>query len=153
MFISNLMLRPHIHNLTFEYMGEGYGPYIDASHFLGHSALGTPWHHEIPMANIKHEDGEAIFEMAVPGFTKEELSVKLQENILAIAGTRNAKVDVSGTYLSKEFELKPFEVKFRINEPLDLETVRAEYKNGVLRLCFKATEKVKELQVRQIPVV
>lgn len=151
MFTSNLMLRPHINNRTFEYMGEGYSPYIDGDHFLGHSSLGTPWHHEVPLANIKHETGEAIFEMAVPGFTKDELSVKLQENILAIAGTRNAKIEAE-TYLNKEFELRPFEVKFRINEPLDLENVRAEYRNGVLRLFFKATEKVKETQVRQIPV-
>jgi HSP20 family protein len=149
---SNLMLRPHISNRTFEYMGEGYGPYIDAGHFLGHSALGTPWHHKIPLANIKHEEGEAIFEIAIPGFAKEDLSVKLQENILAIAGIRKAKAHAQETYLNKEFELCPFEVKFRLNEPLDLDTVRAEYKSGILRLFFRATRKTTEIQVRQINV-
>jgi HSP20 family protein len=133
-------------------MGDTYAPIIDTGHFLGHSSLGTPWHKEIPLANIRHDAGEAIFEIAVPGFAKEDLSVKVQENILYIAGTCKTGSETKEKYLNQEFELKPFEVKFRLREPLDLDTVRAEYRNGVLRLFFRESRETMNVQVRQVTV-
>ena len=146
------MLRPHITNRTFEYMGEGFAPYIDGGHFLGHSALGSSWQHKVPLANLKHAAGETIFEMAVPGFAKEDLSVKIQENILSIDGSRQAGTAATKESINTGFELRPFEVKFRLNEHLDLDSVRAEYRNGILRLYFKEADTVAEVQVRQIHV-
>jgi len=152
MFSSNLMLRPNLHNRTFDWMGDTYGPFIDAGHFLGHSSLGTPWRKEIPLANIKHADGESIFEIAVPGFSKDDITVAFVNDVLTISGHRNTETADDTTYISKEFEMRPFDVKFRMRVPLDLESVRAEYTNGMLRLFFKEVKEAKESQARLINV-
>lgn len=152
MFSSNLMLRPHISNRTFDLMGEKYGPYIDAEHFLGHSALGSPWHQEIPLANILHQDRQCIFEIAIPGFEKEDISVSLKKDILTICGRSKRAEPDNLNFVTREFTLRPFEVNFRVRESLELDSMRAVYRNGILRLYFRESSKPKDTQARQIEV-
>jgi HSP20 family protein len=132
-------------------MGETYGPYIDPGHFLGRSALGSPWHNEAPLANILHRDGECIFEIAIPGFEKEDISVSLEKDILTISG-RSKRTEDKLDYVSCEFNLHPFQVQFRVTESFELDNMQAIYKNGILRLYFKESSVPKDTQIRKIEV-
>ncbi len=133
----NLMLRPNLHNRTFDWIGDSYGPYIDDGHFMGHGLLGARHNREIQHASVPTAEGESIFEIAVPGFAKEDISLSLADDILTISGKGGNVPGAEDIYLRKEFELCPFEFRFQVREPLDLQNIRAECNNGMLRLFFK----------------
>jgi HSP20 family protein len=144
MSVLNLMLRPNIRNRTFDWMGERYSSIIDEEHFLGHGLIGTPWNKYTRPLKIHPVDGELLFEIAIPGFEKEDISVSLMDNILTICGKkenqRENEIVVNPVYHKKELSPQPFELRYRLRKSLDVHHVRAEYTNDVLRLFFTSTK-------------
>jgi HSP20 family protein len=118
-------------------MGDTFGPYIDGDHFMGRSALGTPWKHALPFANLKYNANDAVFEIAIPGFRKDAIAITIEDTILTITGETEESTSADTKVLSQEFELRPFELKYRLPEDLNLNDPRAEYNNGILQVCFK----------------
>lgn len=80
------------------------------------------------------ENGNLMFEAAVPGMKKEDINVELDNNILVISGkTQKARSANEENYFIKELKRSSFSRKFEIQEPINTnENVHAELKNGIL---------------------
>lgn len=142
------MLRPNIRNHTFDWMGERYSSMIDADHFLGYGLIDNLRNKNSRPPNIHQVDGELLFEIALPGFAKEDISVSLMDNILTICGKKKSQKEnefaTNPVYL-KRVVPQPFELKYRLRET-PVPHVIAEYHNGMLRLILTSAKETEEIQ-------
>ena len=86
-----------------------------------------------PPYNIsKIKDGEYKVEMAVAVFTKQDITVTVKENILAVKGKKeNSESD----FLYKGIGERSFSQTFRLAEFMYID--KAELKDGILRITLK----------------
>lgn len=148
------MFRPKIRNRAFERMGENYAHLIDPDHFLGRSAFDIKYKEEVPPVNIIRKD-EKIFELelAVPGFTKDELEVLVKDGVLTVRGEKSKSEHVDRSkYILEEFNFKSFERCFRLAENVAKENIEAAYQNGILKLTFVDVPEEEERTHRRVKV-
>jgi HSP20 family protein len=89
----------------------------------------------IPAANIKEEDGEFQIELAIPGFTKKDVHVHLDENVLHVSGETKEKSETEeDNYSRKEFSYSSFKRSFVLPDSIDKENIEAECKEGILKI-------------------
>jgi HSP20 family protein len=76
----------------------------------------------------------------VPGFSKEEISIKIKDDQLLISGEKKEKEEKT-VFSYKEFKHDKFNRSFSIPEDADAESIKAQYKSGVLEIVFTKKEK------------
>jgi HSP20 family protein len=83
----------------------------------------------------------------LPGMTKEDIKVELENDILTIAGEKKSlEVDEGEKSYRKERVFGSFTRKLRFTD-IDNEKVSAEYKNGVLEVTVAKAEEAKPKQI------
>ena len=82
------------------------------------------------------KSGEEMYciEMALAGFTKDEIKVEVKENNLTIEGDLNGRHDNSD-YVHKGIARRTFQRKFILNDTIEVEG--AELTDGVLHIKLK----------------
>ncbi|MDX1942674.1 MAG: Hsp20/alpha crystallin family protein [Saprospiraceae bacterium] len=147
------MLRAKIRNRAFDRMGENFAHLIDPDHFLGRTAFDIPYHKEMPPANIRKEGKIFELELAVPGFTKDELEVIVKDGVLTIRGERSrSEHSETSQYILEEFNYNSFERSFRLAENVAQEDIVAKYENGLLKLTFIDVPEEEERNYRKVKV-
>jgi HSP20 family molecular chaperone IbpA len=95
-----------------------------------------------------YENGDALIVTAdLPGVAKENLDVRVENNLLTIRGRPSHLV--SGEPIYREYELPNFFRQFELNEKVDQANISAELQHGVLTLRLP---KAHEAQPRKIEV-
>jgi len=100
-----------------------------------------------PPVDIYETPEELVVMADLPGVTKDDLEVRVDNNLLTIRG-RPHRI-APGTPVYQEFELMPFFRQFELSEKIDTEKIRAEFKHGVL---FLHLPKAAEAKPRKIEV-
>jgi len=106
-----------------------------------------------PAANIHEDDAGFNIEIALPGFEKEEISMKLEKNILTIsAGHDKKESEKENTYSWHEFgKTGMYRRAFIIPETINTEEIVAEYRNGVLKVVLPKKD-VKPIITKEITI-
>ena len=87
----------------------------------------------IPAVNIKENEKEFTLELTAPGFEKEEVKLKLEENTLTISGEKKAQTEeTKENYTRLEFKAEKFSRRFKLPENINADEIKAEFKNGIL---------------------
>lgn len=149
------MWRANIHNHAFDRMGERYRRLIDEDHFLGRSAFDFPWKTKnLPLANLKKTEGHFEFEIAVPGYSKEEIEITIEGDLLKIRGHRNVEGEMAGKELLilEEFDYESFERCFRLAPEIAKDEVHAVCEDGILRLVFREVVEPEGRKRLKVPV-
>jgi HSP20 family molecular chaperone IbpA len=95
-----------------------------------------------------YETPEDLVVMAdLPGVAKEDLEVRIDNNLLTIRGRSHHIAPWTPVY--QEYALLPFFRKFELSEKIDTEKISAELKHGVL---FLHLPKAAEAKPRKIEV-
>jgi HSP20 family protein len=91
-----------------------------------------------PAANIiEHQDKFEIL-VAVPGFKKENITIKLDKNALVVTGEN---VNQNVKFKHKEFNLERFKRTFTLSTLMDKQNITANVVNGILSISIlKAAE-------------
>lgn len=93
-----------------------------------------------------YETPEGLVVMAdLPGVSKEELDVRVENNLLTIRG--NATHSAPGDFIYREYDLVNFFRQFELNEQVDRQKISAELKNGVLTLHLPKAEEAKPRRI------
>ena len=97
-----------------------------------------------PNINLSENDNGYNIEVSLPGFKKEDVGVKLEQNKLKIfSKTSEEKEETTDKYFRKEFTIGSFERVFQLPQKANLETVQAIHENGVLKIHIpKAKEEI-----------
>lgn len=83
---------------------------------------------------IKHSDTEYMIELAIAGFSKEEISIEADHNGITVRGERS-EIEDEKEYLHKGIATRNFVVQFPLTEFLEVRG--AEIKDGMLKIAIE----------------
>jgi len=103
-----------------------------------------------PAVNIKESDKEFQIEIAAPGMTKEDFSVRIdndEELVIALEkkNQKEEKHEKGTNYLRREFSYTSYHQSFVLPENINLEAISAEMVNGVLNITLPKLQEVKQV--------
>ena len=103
--------------------------------------------------DISEKDGEYLLEADLPGFNKEDINVEVNGEMLTISATHNeekSEKDDDGNYIRRERRFGSFSRSFS-TEGIDVENIKADYQNGVLKLDMPKAREMKP-EVKKIAI-
>jgi HSP20 family protein len=103
----------------------------------------------MPPANIQEREKDFLIEMAVPGYSKADFNLELDENRLVVSLDKQDQEQQSSGYLMREFGFNSFSRSFRLSNKIDKENISAQYENGMLQI---TVPKKKEMMHRSIEI-
>ena len=104
----------------------------------------------IPSANVSEGKESFKIELAVPGYTKEQIGIQFQDNLLVVKGSVEVESNEDEKYLSREFGLKSFIRRFSIPKMVDTDQISAAFSNGILSINIPKKEEIKEKEPKEI---
>ncbi len=108
----------------------------------------------LPAMNVKEHKTDFEIELAVPGFSKKDIEVTMEDDVLHICAEKSKEeVEEDKDYTRKEFNYSSFDRKLQLPTSVDQnEEVKAKYKNGVLTLNLLKREETKEQPKKVIEI-
>ncbi|MGQ1909036.1 Hsp20/alpha crystallin family protein [Marinifilum sp. RC60d5] len=103
-----------------------------------------------PATNIIEEENYYLIEMAIPGLSKKEISINVEDGFLKISGEKKEQ-QTDTKFLRKEFGIKKVERNFKLADAVNKNNISAEVKDGILNVVLPKVEKV-EPEVQNIEV-
>jgi HSP20 family protein len=100
----------------------------------------------VPPVDIYETDNEYVIRADMPGVTRENLDITLDNDILAINGRVNEDED-GGSLKYGEYSLYNFSRSFNVGKDVDGTAVTASTEHGVLTLILPKKEKVKPKKI------
>lgn len=110
---------------------------------------GWPAEASTPKTNIYDLGGKFEVRAEVPGFSKDDLSIRIQGNYLELSGRRSAKIPEGYAVHRIERKTASFTRSFTLPTEVNADGVEATLKNGILRLSLP---KSAAAQPRQIAI-
>ncbi len=109
---------------------------------------------DLPAMNVKEHENDFEIELAVPGFSKKDIEVTMENEILHIcAKSSKEEVEEEENYTRREFNYSSFDRKLQLPASVDQnEKVKAKYKDGILTLNLIKKEEAKEPPKRIIDI-
>ena len=121
------------------------------------SDTGRTWNHEEPSAtttwspavDIFETEGEIVVKAELPGMDRKDITLHLENNVLTLKGERRfEKESKDENYHRIERSYGGFSRAFSIPATVDEEKIRADYKDGVLKIALPKKEQAKPKQIR-----
>ncbi len=107
----------------------------------------------LPAVNIKEDDNGFEVEMAVPGMTKKDFKINLENNMLCISSEKKMEDEkTEGNYSRKEFSYQSFSRSFALPESADDGKINAKYESGILYVSIPKKEEAKPKPPRVIDI-
>jgi HSP20 family protein len=111
----------------------------------GHADLAT-W---APPVDIYETENELVVKADLPDLQDKDIDVRVANNTLTIRGERKFEKDVNeDNYLRIERAYGSFMRSFSLPNTVSSESIRAEYRNGVLTLHMAKREESKPKQIK-----
>ena len=109
-------------------------------------AATTTWS---PSVDIYETDTEIVVKAELPGIERKDISLNLEKNVLTLRGERRFEKETKEeNYHRIERNYGGFSRSFSIPATVDEEKIRAEYRDGVLRIALPKKEQVKPKQIQ-----
>ena len=89
--------------------------------------------HSVPSVNTIENDDSFEIDLAVPGMKKDDFSIELENNVLIISSETSNNVSNENLRLN-EFNYSSFQRSFKIPESVNLDKIKGNYKNGILKV-------------------
>jgi HSP20 family protein len=106
----------------------------------------TTW---APPVDIYETEHELVVKADLPDIDPKDLDIRVENNILTIRGERKfEKKTEENNYLRVERAYGAFSRSFSLASTVNTEAIKAEYKNGVLRLTIPKREEAKLKQIK-----
>ena len=104
---------------------------------------------KIPDINIINNENLYSIQVAIPGKSKENFSVKLDDNILSISLDDSNEIENTSNYSLKQFSYNSFLRTFKLPDDANLGKIKANYTNGVLNVELPKN-KIKQKKTKEI---
>lgn len=98
-----------------------------------------------PIVDIFEEGDDVVVKAEVPGMHKEDLDVKLEDDMITISGEKKAEEKIEKKdYYRFERSYGSFCRAFRLPTEVQTEKAKAKFKDGVLEIRVPKTEEAKK---------
>jgi len=108
----------------------------------------TSWR---PAVDIAEEDSAFVVKMELPGVTKEDVKITMENGLLTVKGEKREEKESKGTnYHRVERGYGAFQRSFTLPNTVKGEKVEASFRDGILNITLPKSEesKPKEIEVR-----
>ena len=117
---------------------------------FGHSILNKEiTSHVQPLLDVYETDSTIVASLDLPGVEKKDVEVSVSNGFLTISGERKNISGEGGIWQETSFGI--FKRTFELTEAVVDDKIKAQFKNGVLKISLPKAEEVK-LAVRNISV-
>lgn len=101
-----------------------------------------------PLVDIAEDDKEYLIKVELPEVNKDDVKVTVEGGTLTISGERKAEKEEKGRKFHRiERYYGRFERSFTIPDDAEPDNVKAEFKDGVLRVHLAKSEKARPKQI------
>jgi HSP20 family protein len=108
-------------------------------------ALGGSW---APAVDIYEEGHDIVLKAELPGVDPKDVDIRLENNVLSLRGQRKAENDVKKeSYHRVERSYGTFSRSFTLPTVVDQSAIKAEVKDGILKVVLPKREEAKPKQI------
>ena len=108
-------------------------------------ALGGTW---APAVDIYEQDGTLVLKAELPGIDPKDVDVRVENNVLTLHGERKFENEVKrDQYHRVERAYGTFSRSFTLPSVVDTANIKAEFKEGLLRVVMPKREEAKPKQI------
>lgn len=102
-----------------------------------------------PKVDVVDFEDKVQIEAEIPGLSKEDVSVDIEENVLCITGSkRENKEGENKKYIRKELKRSSFKRSFRLKDNFNTKKIQADFKDGILLIDIPKKEKEKPKKIK-----
>ncbi len=103
-----------------------------------------------PPVDITENDDNLVVTVEIPGMTKEDVKITLQDNVLTIRGEKKQEMEKKdANYHRVERSYGSFTRSFSLPTAVEGEKIKAQYKDGLLKITLPKAEQAKS---KEIPI-
>jgi HSP20 family protein len=108
-------------------------------------ALGGSW---APVVDIYEQGGDIVLKAELPGVDPKDTDIRIENNTLTLRGERKLDNEIKReSYHRVERAYGAFSRSFTLPSVVDTEKIKAEYRDGVLRVILPKREEAKPKQI------
>ena len=123
--------------------------FADAYNRHGEDDLTTRGAWVPPVDIFENDNHELVLKAELPDVTREDISLRVENNTLTISGHKKAEIDVKEQqYRRIERSYGSFSRSFTLPATVDASAIAADYKNGVLTVRLPLREEAKPRQIQ-----
>lgn len=101
-----------------------------------------------PLVDIAEDDKEYLIKVELPEVLKDDVKVTVESDTLTISGERKSEKEEKGRKFHRvERYYGRFERSFTVPDDAEANNVKAEFKDGVLRVHLAKSEKARPKQI------
>ncbi len=94
-----------------------------------------------PSADVFEEDGQYVIKAELPGVDRKDIHVDVENGVLVLKGERTEDKELKEeNYYRKERAYGNFQRSFALPEGVDTDAIKADYKDGVLKITVPKPE-------------
>ena len=107
-----------------------------------------------PKCNVLNFDDRVEIEAAIPGLTKDDVTVEVVDGVLTIKAESNQRSDVEDSqYVKREVKRSAFARSFRLGENLVEDYISGVFQNGILTITLPKAQPTNTVpEVRKIEI-
>ncbi|MBA3649144.1 MAG: Hsp20/alpha crystallin family protein [Chitinophagales bacterium] len=106
-----------------------------------------------PAVNSVETKDHFRLELAVPGFNKNDFSVKIEGNLLTVSGEKkNESNREDETFTMREFNHTSFSRSFTLPNTVDSTKISGEYVDGLLKIFIPKKEEAKQKPAMEVKI-
>jgi HSP20 family protein len=101
-----------------------------------------------PAVDIFEKNDAIVIHAEIPGVKKEDVSVEFKDGVLSLKGQREFDKEVKeDNYYRRERSFGSFQRSFTLPDVVDVEKIKANFKDGVLEIEIPKLEEKKPKQI------
>jgi HSP20 family protein len=105
----------------------------------------TTW---LPAVDLIEEDDQLLAKVELPGVTKDDVKITLQDNTLTIRGEKKQEKETKeSNYHRLERSYGSFQRSFALPTSVKADKVEAQYKDGILTITMPKAEEARRKQI------
>ncbi len=109
-------------------------------------ALGGSW---APAVDIYEKEGNIVLKAELPGIDPSDVDIRVENDVLTLRGERKLDEEVKKeSYHRVERSYGSFTRSFTLPNVVDTQNIKAEFKDGVVRVTLPKREEAKPRQIQ-----
>jgi len=101
-----------------------------------------------PAVDVAEDENEYVVKVELPGVSKDDVKITMQENILTIRGEKKEEKETKESHFQRvERSYGSFQRSFTLPTHVKNEKIEASYKDGILTVTLPKAEEAKPKQI------
>ncbi|MBS1600873.1 MAG: Hsp20/alpha crystallin family protein [Bacteroidetes bacterium] len=106
----------------------------------------------VPAVNVSEADHQYSLSIAAPGLEKKDFNLQVEGGVMRISAEKEERSEKNGDYNRREYNFSSWSRSFTLPEDADEGKIKAEYKNGELKIEIPRTESKPKSKAKSITI-